>query len=111
MWAENMIRRATISIEGFKYRLPKSFKNVLFRRYDPLKKRYTASELSCAFNSSVEMLSFRNFDEILSSHNLDPGRSTDLPEIIELSDRFYSGALNRDDCTSRLKHFYQKSMF
>lgn len=111
MWAEQMVRRATITIEGFKYRLPKSFKNVLFRRYDPVKKRYTASELSCAFNSAVEMLAFRDFDEILSSHNLDPGRSSDLPEIIELSDRFNSGALNFNDCTARLKHFYQKTMF
>lgn len=111
MWAENMVRRASVTIEGFKYKLPRSFKNVLFRRYDPVKKRYTASELSCAFNSAVEMLNLRSFDEIYESSGLDPGRPGDSEKIAALQDRFFTGALSCEDCTSRLKHFYSKTMF
>ena len=84
MWAENMVRRATISIEGFKYRLPKSFKNVLFRRYDPLKNVTPHLSYRARLILLWKCCLFETLTKYYRHITWTPGRSTDLPEIIEL---------------------------
>lgn len=106
---EAISRRMYVNINDYKYPLPQSFKNVIYRVYDPIKKRYSASALSHAIMDYMEDVLIsdvcREFEKIKVQFPAEMHAKT----FVDLLNARKKGT-GVTDCRAynRLRRFYQK---
>lgn len=95
--------------DNFKYPLPKSFKDVIYNYYDPLKKRYTASSLSRAVAVYMEKCVISDIISEFESLGLDFDSEDAGKTFAEISNLKKMGDQSTNDVAlGRLKRFYSQ---
>lgn len=103
-------RRMYVNVGKFHYPLPFSFKNVIYKVYDPLKKRYTSSSLSLAIMDYMENVVVDSISREFEQIEMDTGRKIDPETYCQVQNRNRIGT-EVTDCraTGRLLRNYQRS--
>lgn len=106
---EAISRRMYININEFHYPLPFSFKNVIYKVYDPLKKRYTASSLSHAIMDYMEAVVADSIQREFESLEVDFPSEATASAFCEIANRNKMGdGTASDRAIERLRRFYQR---
>lgn len=107
---EAIVRRMYVNINGYHYPLPHSFKNVIYRVYDPLKKRYSASALSHAIMDYMENQLADSIQREFESLAVDFPSEATPQAYCDIQNRNRLGDQTTNErAFSRLRRFYQKT--
>ena len=102
-------RRMYVSIGDYHYPMPFSFKNVIYKVYDPLKKRYTSSALSLAIMDYMETFVADSIQREFEQIELETGRKIDPETYCRIQNRYRIGEETQvSRATGRLLRCYQR---
>lgn len=107
---ERIVDRMCINLNGYKYPMPKTFKNVIYGTYSKIKKRYTASELSFAIGSFLQAQSAVALQQALDAIEPLPDGTKDPAQVCRVTNDFFIGRANDTyRARERIKRYYQRS--
>lgn len=107
---EAIVRRMYVNINGYHYPLPHQYKNVIYRCYDPNKKRYTSSALSLAIMDYMENKLADSVQSEFESLRVDFPSEASPEAYCDIQNRNRLGDQTTNErAFSRLRRFYQKS--
>ena len=107
---QRIVDRMYININGYKYPMPKTFKNVIYGTYSKIKKRYTASELSLAIGSFLQAESLARLQQALDAIEPLPDGTKDPAKVCRVTNDFLFGRANDSyRARERIKRYYQRS--
>lgn len=107
---QRIIDRMYINLNGYKYPIPKSFKNVIYGTYSKTKKRYTASTLSVAIGAFLQARAVECLQSELAKLETLPDGTKNPASVCRVTNDFYFGSANDTfRARERIKRYYQRS--
>ena len=102
-------RRMYVNIGDFHYPMPFSFRNVIYKVYDPLKNRYSSSALQSAIVAYMENVVADSIQREFEQIEMDTGRKIDPETYCRIQNRYRIGEETQVcRATGRLLRHYQR---